>query len=315
MTPKTPESVAPSWADYAILVGAQFAVGSAAILARLGLSEGLGPISLSAWRLTLAAAILVVFIQVRRVGPVGQVGPLSRRDIALLVAAGIMLGLHFAAWFASLQRIPVARSTLLVCTSPVFAGLIGIGFLHHRIPARFWWGLLIAGFGVAGVTSVGEQDSSILEGPAWHGNLMALAGAAAIAGYLLIAQQLQSRLGSAQLVAWTYSCAALFLWPVALGTESGRLLPAGLAGWGAIAGMALIPQLIGHTAMNWSLRRFTAGAVGAATLLEPVFAAALAWWLFAESITALQAAGAAVLLAGVALSLSARIPNTEHLNT
>src|SRR5258708_8451594 len=40
---------------YSVLIVAQLAVGSAAILARSGLAAGLEPVSLAAWRLTLAA--------------------------------------------------------------------------------------------------------------------------------------------------------------------------------------------------------------------------------------------------------------------
>jgi drug/metabolite transporter (DMT)-like permease len=310
MTSKAPESAAVTTLHYAVLIGAQLAVGSAAILARAGLEDGLGPISLSAWRLTLAGGVLVALTGLRRASHVTHP---TYRDSTLLLFAGLLLGLHFATWFASLQRIPVARSTLLVCTSPVFAGLIGVLLLKQRIPARFWWGLLIAGAGVAGVTWRNETATSLI-GPAWLGDLMALAGAATIAGYLLIAQALQTRIGSARLVTWTYSTAALSLWPAALLLESGRNLPQGLPGWGSILGMALVPQLIGHTALNWSLLHFTAAAVGTATLLEPVFAAALAWWLFSEPITALQALSSAILLAGVALALTARLHHQSPTN-
>ena len=310
MTSRTPESAAPAWNHYAILVVAQLAVGSAAILARIGLSDGLGPISLSAWRLTVASITLLL---IGRIHPIGRQssGTLESRDRALLLAAGILLGLHFATWFASLQRIPVARSTLLVCTSPVFTGLIAVIALRQRIPALFWWGLLMAAFGVVGVTWQ-EGAATNLTGPAWIGDLLALAGAVAIAVYLIVAQNLQSRIGSMRLITWTYTCAAVVLWPFAMALESGRILPNGLPGWGSIIGMALIPQLIGHTAMNWSLNHFTANAVGAATLLEPLFAAALAWWLFQESITPLQSAGALVLLLGVALAITARTPERPN---
>jgi drug/metabolite transporter (DMT)-like permease len=68
--------------------------------------------------------------------------------------------------------------------------------------------------------------------------------------------------------------------------------------------MAILPQLVGHTLLNWSLKRFAAGVVAAATLLEPIFAAALAWALFSERITIIQGVGAAILLAGVGLAIS-----------
>src|SRR5687767_3819180 len=111
MTSRTPESEGASARHYAILVFAQLAVGSAAILARAGLSDGLGPISLSAWRLTVASTALLLIGSLRLIGRQTP-ARLATRDTGLLILAGILLGLHFATWFASLQRIPVARSTL-----------------------------------------------------------------------------------------------------------------------------------------------------------------------------------------------------------
>src|SRR5688572_29474966 len=145
MTSRMPESESegPGPIHFAVLILAQSAVGSAAILARAGLADGLGPISLSAWRLTVASATLLLFGGFRSIGRHSS-SRLFPRDTGLLIIAGILLGLHFASWFASLQRIPVARSTLLVCTSPVFTGLIAVTVLRQRIPARFWWGLLVA---------------------------------------------------------------------------------------------------------------------------------------------------------------------------
>ena len=298
----SPRPGAGSLAPYAALFGAQLAIGSAAILARYGLQDGLGPVSLSAWRLALAAGVVAVFAGLRN-QKLEHTHGIRRQDYALLILCGFLLGVHFVTWFASLQRIPVARSTLLVTTSPVFSGLIAVLFLKQRIPARFWIGLVVAGVGVIMVTLLGRDSGMGLAGAGWSGDLLALAGAASIALYLLIAQELIPRVGSTRLVAWTYSAAAITLWPAALLMESRQLVPRGIHGWGSIIGMALIPQLLGHTALNWSLKHFSAAVVGAATLLEPVFAALLAWQLFHETLTPAQAAGALILLIGVAIAI------------
>src|SRR5207253_8881094 len=100
---------------YVVLFGGVFAVGSAALMARAALDRGVGPISLSAWRLTIASLILVA-AGYRR-GALSAAPRLPRSTLARLILAGICLGLHFAAWFASLRLIPVARSTLLVTTA------------------------------------------------------------------------------------------------------------------------------------------------------------------------------------------------------
>jgi drug/metabolite transporter (DMT)-like permease len=137
------------------------------------------------------------------------------------------------------------------------------------------------------------------------GDALAVAGAILMAAYYLLVQSVQHRQGTGRTVAWTYSVAALALWPASLLTGRGTgILPGSVTAWAAVIGLALVPQLVGHTALNWSLTRFSAGEVATTTLLEPVFAGALAWVLLGERITALQSFGAAILLAGVATALS-----------
>jgi drug/metabolite transporter (DMT)-like permease len=98
---------------YLILLAAQLAVGSAAILARTGLKAGLSPISLAAWRLTVASVILAggLWIARRRQRADMSATAISNFDAGWLILAGILLGIHFATWFASLQVLTVARST------------------------------------------------------------------------------------------------------------------------------------------------------------------------------------------------------------
>lgn len=278
-----------------VLALAQLAIGSAALLARTGLTAGLSAPALSAWRLAVAASILAAMP-----GRDRNAAPLTLRVRARLVLAGGCLAAHFATWFASLALIPVARSTLLVTTSPLFSGLAGRLLLGARLGVRFWTGLAV---GLAGAVMV-MGGPSALGGGALMGDLLALAGAALMAAYLLLVEDLQPRLGTRRVVGWTTASAALVAaLPVVL-REGAAAVPSGLAAWQSILGMALIPQLIGHTALNWSLHHFPAGVVGAATLLEPVFAAALAWWLLGETLTAFQMAGAVVLLGGVGLALT-----------
>ncbi len=293
----------PAAFPYFVLLGAQLAVGSAAILARTGLNAGLSPIGLAAWRLTVASVILVVWMRLRRPSPEPS-GTATPAPIIPLLIAGLLLGLHFATWFASLQTLTVARSTLLVATTPLWAGLADRFILGEAVPIRFWLGLALAGVGVYLLVGAGTYHQGAAgQGAAWQGDMLAVAGAITVAAYLLIAQKIQPKLGSLRMVAWTYSFAAITLWPAALlMTPAAGALPPSQTAWLSIVGMALIPQLIGHTAMNWSLHHFSAAAVSAATLLEPIFAAALACWIFHEPVTAVQAVGGAALLVGVGVS-------------
>ena len=67
-------------------------------------------------------------------------------------------------------------------------------------------------------------------------------------------------------------------------------------------GMALGPQLLGHTSYNWSLKHVSATFIAVVTLGEPVGSAALAWIFFGESFALLQGIGFVLLLFGIYLA-------------
>ena len=63
--------------------------------------------------------------------------------------------------------------------------------------------------------------------------------------------------------------------------------------------MALISQLLGHTALNAALRWFSPSAVAMTTLLEPVTAAVLALFIFGETLSPLAVAGGLLVLLAI----------------
>jgi len=285
-----------------ILILSQVAVGSAAILARYGLAAGLTARDLTLWRLVLASAMLLPLVRVH--GKPQGAAVLNGRVRLRLLIAGLALAGHFWAWFGSLQHVSVARSTLLVSTTPVWAAAGAWIGGRSRLSRRFWIGTGLAILGAWLVTGgLSSQRTVVSGGNGPLGDALAVLGAILIAVYFVLTSDLQSAIGTGRVITWTYTTAAAAMLGVAL-TSTGRVvIPQSVMGWGAVLGMAVVPQLMGHTMLNWSLRHFTPEVVGAATLLEPVFAGALAWWLFGEQLGVIQMCGAAILLFGVALVL------------
>jgi drug/metabolite transporter (DMT)-like permease len=95
--------------------------------------------------------------------------------------------------------------------------------------------------------------------------------------------------------------AGLLVAALAAGSQFFGLPPSSYA---ALAGAALIPSLVGHTLLNWSVRRAPAHLVALTILGEPVGASLLAWVLFAERPPALALAGGAVILGGILFGFS-----------
>ena len=67
-------------------------------------------------------------------------------------------------------------------------------------------------------------------------------------------------------------------------------------------GLALGPQLIGHSAFNWALRHVSATFVALSILGEPVGSALLAVAIFGERLAPVQLAGFVLLLRGIYLA-------------
>lgn len=281
----------------AVIVIGQFAVGSAALFARAGLDAGMAATSLAAWRLTLASLMVLAYVFIRQKGKTQK----APQGYIRLLIAGVFLGLHFATWFESLNHISIAISTLLVATVPIWAAFLEIAF-HKKPPNRaFWLGLLLA---MSGLAAVSFQAAPLAKGSVWLGCLWAVLGALAFAVYLLIVQPFQTSIGTARTIAWTYSSAAASMWIFAFAIDWPNVVPANSMSWTSALGMAILAQGVGHTSLNWSLKHMSPSIVGVTTLLEPVFAAALAWPIFGEPISMVQAFGAMMLLAGVGVVLT-----------
>ena len=69
--------------------------------------------------------------------------------------------------------------------------------------------------------------------------------------------------------------------------------------------IALIPQVIGHTTVNWALKYFTATAVAVIILGEPIGASILALVILGETLSAVKIIGGVVILTGVTIAILA----------
>jgi len=206
---------------------------------------------------------------------------------------------HFSAWIWSLDLTSVAASVTLVTATPLLLAVIGVITGRDRPEGRLWAALAL---GAVGVAVVGGADVS-LSGRALAGDGLALLGTAAMAGYLLLARRVGRRLE-----VWSFmgvACAVGGGVVMAVAAVSGvSLRPASGSALFYIFLSALIPQLVGHGLMTWSLRHTTPTVVGLATLGEPVGSTLLAWAWLHESAPAVVLAGCAVVLAALFLALS-----------
>jgi len=289
------------------------ASSTASILIRFAQTEA-PSLVIAACRLGLATLVLapVLFSRHR-----SELKAMTQHEIHLTLAAGGLLAIHFATWITSLEYTTVASSVVLVQTSPLFVALLSPLLLGESLTRFTFLGLTLA---LAGSLIVGLSDICIwagglqcppvadfLQGIAIKGDLLAIVGAVALAGYIMIGRRLRSSVTLIPYITLTYGAAAVvltILMLVAGQTPFGY--PPQIYLWLAL--LALLPQLFGHTTYNWALHYLPAAVVSISLLGEPVSSTILAIFMLGETPPALRLSGAAIILVGIAVA--SRRPNS-----
>jgi drug/metabolite transporter (DMT)-like permease len=297
-TPRFPPAI--------VLIIGVAASSTSSIFIRYAQSEA-PSLVIAAYRLCLATLILIPILASRHRS---DLRGMSRGDIAFSIGSGIFLSIHFATWITSLEYTSVASSVVLVQTAPLFVTMLAPILLHERPTKMILIGLSLT---LLGSVVVGASDlctyseglhcpslHELFNGTAVKGDLLALAGAIAAAGYLLIGRVVRKRLALIPYITLTYGTAACVL--IALMLLRGHQ-PFGYSPmiylWFIL--LALLPQLLAHSTYNWALRYLPAAVVSLTLLGEPVGSTILAYFFLAEIPTLLRLVGAVMILVGLAI--------------
>ncbi len=268
------------------------AISFAAPLIRLAEAPAL---TIAAVRLALAAPPMFLLAVADR--GVRQWRGLTRGEWLLLGLAAVALAAHFGFWVASLQRTSVVASVALVTMQPLFVAAGGWAFLSERPRPGTLVGIGVATAGALLLVLPHAGDRGTLAGDAF-----ALIGGAMSGCYLLAGRRARHRLSTAAYTGAVYPATALLLL-AALALSDTPLAGHPREAYVAMALLALVPQLVGHNALNWALGSLPAAVVAVAILGEPIGAAAIAVPLLGETPRLIEVAGGAVVLVGVYLAL------------
>jgi drug/metabolite transporter (DMT)-like permease len=302
----------------AILFGI-LAVSTASIFIRYAQKEATSLV-IAAWRLTIASVIL---IPIATSTHKRELTSLKRNDIWMALLSGFFLALHFATWITSLQYTTVASSVVLVSTIPLWVALLSPVTIHEPIRRAVLLGLILA---LAGGAIVGISDScsistsgftcpslaSFLHGQAFLGDILAVCGAIAGAGYLLIGRKLRAKMSLISYISLVYGMAAIVLIIIMF---SARENPIGYSPmvymWLVL--LAVIPQLIGHSTFNWALGYLSAAYVSITLLGEPIGSTILAYLILNEKPTILKLMGGILILVGIYVASRSEVQKIPEL--
>ncbi len=270
---------------YAFLALGVLSMSSAAPLVKIA-STDTGSFSMAFWRLLIASIIIV---------PFGAPWKMFRDKKALFWSglSGFFLAMHFAVWISSFRYISVSATAVLVTTAPIFIAMLEYLVWRKKPTPYAILGIFLAIGGAAVIALWGTKMEGTTLGVA-----LSLLGALFGSCYLITSKIAQERAPLLQTVSISYPVASLLLLAGAL-LASEQLWGYSGASWLSIAGMALFPQVIGHTALNMGVKYLTPIITTTTNLFEPVGASIIAWAFLGDPIGLNVLVGGLLIFAGV----------------
>ena len=268
-------------------------LGAAVLWGTTGTAQALGPpgaspVAVGAARILVAGTALVALAAWR-----GTLHGSRPWPPGPTLAAGVAMAAYQPLFFAGVRATGVAVGTMVaIGSAPVLAGL-GAWARGERPGGRWAAATALAVAGCALLLLPGQARVD----PA--GVLLALGAGAAYATYLLASKALLASRPVTAVVAVSFGLAALLLAPVLAATGAGPLLtPRGLA---VALHLGLVATALAYLLYGRGLAGTSVATAATLSLAEPLTAALLGTLLLGERPEPVAAAGAALLLCGLAL--------------
>ena len=210
---------------------------------------------------------------------------------------GLLFGLTILSGFAAVRHTSVANATLISNMMPVGVLLYARFAMRQELTRRQ---IAAAGAAMVGVVTVVVGAGSSGDA-ALSGDLLALANVVVWTVYFLRTKRLRDAGESAWAMLAAISTICLVLVSPLCLVLSDDLGDVDLRGIIFIVAVVIGPGVIGHGLMTWSSKHLDVTISSVLTLASPVVSAFGAWIWLDESITPVQALGASVVLAALAV--------------
>jgi drug/metabolite transporter (DMT)-like permease len=281
-----------------ICLASAVAFGAMAIFGKLAYDDGATVGTLLAARFVIAGALF--WVLVAATGAARELRALPRRDVGAALALGaVAYSAQAGAYFAALRRLDASLLSLLLYTFPAMATVAAIALGRERASRRTAAALVLASAGlflVLAGAGAGALDPL--------GTLLGLSAAVIYTTYVLTSARVAERVAPLVLSALVCSGAAATLTVAGAAGGDLHLGRMSAAGFGWLAGIAVVSTVGAVSLFFAGLRRVGPSAASILSTAEPLTTVVLAFVTFGESLVTVQLAGGALVL-GAVLVLSA----------
>jgi drug/metabolite transporter (DMT)-like permease len=246
----------------------------------------------SFWRLWIGAAVmgLLALVRWRRTGTVP-----SRAGGRWIVAAGVAFGVHQLLFMVALRTTSVVDVTLMNTLAPVVVAVLAVPMFGERpgVAFRLWSLVAIAGgVVVAVVGSAGPQGQPV-------GMLLAAGNVVFYSLFFVWSKQARDQVETITFLAGMTLVAAMVVGSAVL-VSGAPVTGIDLHDLALCAAVALLPGVVGHFSVTWSLKWVPANIPPVIMLSIPVISGLLAWVLLGQGTTPAKIGGGLLTLLGVA---------------
>jgi drug/metabolite transporter (DMT)-like permease len=289
------------WTVHVALAAAQTGFALFPIFGKLALVS-IPPFVLAAIRVSAAAVMLEV---VRSISAPERIAPSDRSGLFVLALLGVSF--NQVLFIFGLSLTTAINTSILISTIPVFTLGAAVLLGREETTRRAIAGVLLAG---AGALVLLNAERFELSNRYFRGDLLILANGFSYSLYLVLSRPMLARYRP---LAFT---SAVFRWgaaPIVLAAIPAlfRFSPEYVSptAWWSLGAVIVFCTVIPYLLNSWALARTHASRVAAYVFLQPAIASILAILVLGERPTWRTAAAAALIFAGLAVSLRpARIP-------
>lgn len=220
------------------------------------------------------------------------------KDYILLLISSLLFWMSQASWAWSLTQTSVAISDLLHSLIPLFVILGGWLIGNKVFTPQF---LLGTGISIAGSCLIGIEHLSGSPHK-FNGDMAAMLSAVLLGTYILIGEFICTKFSNTVIMLWVCLIGALLSLPI-LSITQVEWFPISLHGWLFVGGL-IITMVLGQGLLLYGIEQVGASLMSVLTLLEPILAGIVAWFVFAEALSYLDIGAMFIVLFGVYLSIS-----------
>ena len=275
--------------------------GTLAVLTSLAYEHGARPLPTLAWRFAIAAVLMGGFLALARPAAL-RVGPGDRARFALLSVTGY--GAASLCFFFALQHASASVVTVLLYTYPALIAAAE-AILSRTWPSRAAVaGVVLTFAGCALVVGVLQPGLKVDAA----GIALGLGAGVAYGVFTMLSSRLVP--GRSRLVMMVYMFGISAVLMAVIATVSGEsLVPRGwdAALWWLILAIVVVPTIVAVVLYLGGIRRLGPARAALASTTEPIFTIILSWFVLGERLTAIQLAGALLVIGGILLAERAAV--------